>query len=154
MTQSSKEQLLKDIISDSHRVDQQDAGHYRRDEERVLQGAGQRAHLRNCSEGASKINSMMRTCVVKSTEAAGIDDPDNSNLLNSFAEFYRSQGQYAKAEPLLYVACLEQRRIALGRPVLILSNRRITWWLYFHNIALLKIENGHVIHRDESIRMS
>ncbi len=39
MTQSSKEQLLKDIISDSHRVDQQDAGHHRRDEERVLQGA-------------------------------------------------------------------------------------------------------------------
>ncbi len=57
MTQSSKEQLLKDIISDYHRVDQQDASHHRRDEERVLQGAGQRAHLRNRSERASKINS-------------------------------------------------------------------------------------------------
>jgi hypothetical protein len=33
--------------------------------------------------------------------------------MNSLACLYRSQGQYAKAEPL-YVACLEQHRIALG----------------------------------------
>jgi tetratricopeptide (TPR) repeat protein len=55
----------------------------------------------------------MRTWVIETTEAARIDDPDNLELLNSLAVLYRNQGQYTKAEPL-YVACLEQRRIALG----------------------------------------
>jgi hypothetical protein len=55
----------------------------------------------------------MWTWVIETTEAARKDNPDNLKLCSSLAELYRSQGQYTKAVPL-YVACLEQQRIAFG----------------------------------------
>jgi hypothetical protein len=120
MTQGSREQFLKDITSAPERsinkmlatIDVTKSECFKaEDRERIFE-------IVRKEVGASRINSMifeyMWTWVIETTEAARIDDPDNLKLYSSSAEFYRSQEQYTKAEPL-YVAWSSKESHS-GRP--------------------------------------
>ena len=76
--------------------------------------------MQSCSRQAAykgqqaKAEPLYVACLEQRRIALGETHPDTLSSMNNLANLYDSQGQYAKAEPLLWVACPEERRLALG----------------------------------------
>ncbi len=67
--------------------------------------------MQSCSRQATykgqyaKAEPLYVACLEQRRIALGETHPDTLSSMNNLANLYDSQGQYAKAEPILWVAC-------------------------------------------------